>query len=167
MRDRPNTNPLLSSNRIDAGYEKGKTEAKGIIDNLARDKTTGEIVETIKIITHSMGGAYAKGFVKALQEYIKTLPKEQQYQIKITLVADFDPFQGASLNANKNVYTQQFTHIGGGLFGGLADEKQEGVDDYHEKEGKHSIMTFLGDISKLQEGTYKWDGTSWVCTTCK
>lgn len=96
LRDRPNTNPLLSSNRIDAGYEKGKTEAKGIIDNLARDKTTGEIVETIKIITHSMGRAYAKGFVKTLQEYIKTLPKEQQYQIKITLVADFDPFQGAS-----------------------------------------------------------------------
>ena len=53
-----------------------------------------------------MGGAYGKGYVEALQEYIKTLPKEQQKQIKITLVADFDPYQAGSLKTNKNVLTQ-------------------------------------------------------------
>jgi RHS repeat-associated protein len=156
---------FLSSQRSNSGYQQGKEDAKTIIANLARDKTTGEIVETIKIITHSMGAAYGKGYVNALQEYIKTLPKEQQYQIKITLVADFDPFQGGSLKANKDVYTQQFTHIGGTL--GLAEEKQDGVDSYKSKPGAHSVLTFFSNIGNLQEGTYKWNGSSWVCTTCK
>lgn len=51
----------------------------------------------------------------------------------------------------------------------MADERQEGLnnEDYNEKSGAHSIMTYLGDVSKLQEGTYKWNGSSWVCTTCK
>lgn len=155
-----------AQNRIDAGYANGKKDAKVIIENLARDKTSGEIIETIKIITHSMGGAYGKGYVKALQEYIKTLPKDQQKQIKITLVADFDPYQAGSLKANKSVFTEQFSHIGG-----LADERQEGLNDsnYHEDstQSAHSIMTYFNDINSLQEGTYKWNGTSWECTTCK
>lgn len=150
--------------RSNSGYHQGKEDAKGIIANLARDKTTGEIVETIKIITHSMGAACGKGYVKALQEYIKTLPKEQQSQIKISLVADFDPFQAGSLEANKDVYTQQFTHLGG--FWGLAEDKQKGVDYYKQKDGDHSIFTFFSNIGNLQEGTYIWNGTSWVCTTC-
>jgi len=49
----------------------------------------------------------------------------------------------------------------------MADEKQDGVDDYHEKKGAHSIMTFFDDLSKLQEGTYIWNGSSFICTTCK
>ncbi len=164
--DGPGRGNLSSSRRIEDGYYWGKSQAKEIIANLARDKTTGEIIETIKIITHSMGGAYGKGYVQALQDYIKTLPKDQQRQIKISLVADFDPFQAGSLKANKSVYTQQFTHIGG-----LADERQGGLNDsdYHEDstQSAHSIMTYFGDINSLQEGTYKWNGTSWECTTCK
>ena len=58
------------------GYGDGARDAKDIVANLARDKS-GNIVETIKIITHSMGGAYGKGFVAALKDYIKTLPKER------------------------------------------------------------------------------------------
>ncbi|WDO13614.1 DUF6443 domain-containing protein [Flavobacterium sp. WW92] len=153
---------LSSANRIQGGYDQGKKDAKSIIANLARDKTTGEIVETIKIITHSMGGSYGKGYVKALKEYIKTLPKEQQAQVKITLVADFDPFQAGSLKADKDIFTQQFTHLGN-----LAEQKQEGVDDYYEEKGDHSITTFFSSISNLQEGTYKWNGSEWQCTTCK
>ena len=83
-----NGSNLRSYNRQYAGYQQGMKDAKSIIENLARDKTTGEIVETIKIVTHSMGGAYGKGFVKALKDYISKLPKEMQYQIRITLVAD-------------------------------------------------------------------------------
>jgi len=137
----PGAGNIIASNRINSGYNQGQKDAKTIIENLARDKTTGEIVETIKIITHSMGSAYGKGYVKALQEYIKTLPKEQQYQIKITLVADFEPYQAGSLKANKNIFTEQFTNIGG-----LADERQEGLNDsnYHENSTQtaHSITTF-------------------------
>ncbi len=164
-----------ATGRIQNGYFQGKRDAKSIIANLARDKTTGEIVETIKIITHSMGGAYGKGYVKALKEYIKTLPKEQQYQIRITLVADFDPFQAGSLDADPNIYTQQFSHVGkkgrkdSDGMGWLANEVQSGVDSYTEddNESAHSIFTFFNNVGSLQEGTYKWNGKEWICTTCK
>jgi RHS repeat-associated protein len=165
---------LRSYNRQYAGYQQGMKDAESIIKNLARDQTTGEIVETIKIVTHSMGGAYGKGFVKALKKYISKLPKEMQYQIKITLVADFDPFQAGSLEADPEIYTQQFSHIkkkerkDSDGYGWLANEKQKGVDYYREdEESGHSIFLFLNDINNLQEGTYKWNGSSWECVTCK
>lgn len=157
-----------ASARIAGGYSQGKKDAKTIIENLARDKTSGEIVETIKIITHSMGGAYGKGYIKALREYIRTLPKELQSQIKISLVADFDPFQAGDLNAGNNTPTFQFVHAGNGNIlgmGWLANEEESGNVNVYTNTGTssaHSIMTFFNDISKLAEGTYKWNGTSWV-----
>jgi RHS repeat-associated protein len=165
---------LYASRRSSSGYSQGESDAKMIIDNLARDKN-GNIAESIKIITHSMGGAYGKGYLKAIKDYIKTLPKEQQRQIMITLVADFDPFQAGSLEADPDVFTQQFTHKKGqgrkdsdGM-GWLANNQQDGADEYHEDSGEaaHSIFTFLNNVQNLQEGTYKWNGTEWKCTTCK
>jgi hypothetical protein len=166
-----------AAGRIQNGYAQGKRDAKTIIANLKRDKTTGEIIETIKIITHSMGGAYGKGYVKALKEYIRTLPIEQQKQIRISLVADFDPYQAGSLVADPNVYTRQYTNKKGkgkkdsdGL-GGLANQKQEGVDYYSESgtEAGHAIRLFFDDISNLREGTYVYDeeNQTWNCTSCK
>lgn len=121
-----------------------------------------------------MGGAYGKGYVKALKEYISTLPKEQQKQIKITLVADFDPFQAGSLKVDPNIKTQQFIHEGNGNIKGmgwLANEQEKGISDKdtYTNTGSstdHSVLTFLNDISKLQEGTYRWNGSSWACTNC-
>lgn len=163
-----------ATNRINSGFTQGKKDASEIISNLARDESTGAIIETIKIITHSMGGAYGKGYVNALKEYISTLPKEQQKQIKITLVADFDPFQAGSLTADPNVKTQQFIHEGEDNakgMGWLANEKEQGLNekDIYINTGPstdHSILTFFNDISKLQEGTYQWSGSSWDCTSC-
>ena len=56
-----NLNPYV---RKAYGYEMGLEHAKDIYDNL-KEK------ETIKIIAHSMGPAYAKGFVLGLQSYAK------------------------------------------------------------------------------------------------
>lgn len=52
---------LTGSSRIQAGYEQGVIDAEFIIQNLARDKS-GSITESIKVVTHSMGAAYAKGY---------------------------------------------------------------------------------------------------------
>ncbi|HCN48619.1 MAG TPA: sugar-binding protein [Chryseobacterium sp.] len=163
------------TNRINSGFAQGKKDAAEIIKNLARDETSGAIVETIKIVTHSMGGAYGKGYVKALKEYIAGLPKEQQKQIKITLVADFDPFQAGSLKVDPNIKTQQFIHednenIKG--IGWLANEKEQGISDNNVyintgSSTDHSVLTFFNDISKLQEGIYLWNGNSWICPKCK
>jgi hypothetical protein len=151
------------------GYGRGKREAKSIIKNLARDKNNN-IVETIKIITHSMGGAYGKGFVRALKDYIKTLPLEQQKQIKITLVADFDPYQAGDITADPNIKTMQFIHKNGWNIAGmgwLANEEENGIDkkDVRTNTGTstdHSIFTFMNDISSLSEGKYKWNGSQWI-----
>jgi hypothetical protein len=56
------------------GEAQGFADAKDIIEHLARDKNNN-IVETIKVITHSMGGAYGNGFVAGLQQYITELPR--------------------------------------------------------------------------------------------
>ena len=62
-----NLNPI---SRERNGEEQGKLDAESIIEHLARDKS-GNIVESIKIISHSMGGAYAKGYVKAILDYAR------------------------------------------------------------------------------------------------
>ena len=92
-------------------------------------------------------------------------------------VADFDPFQAGSLKADSNIFTQQFSHIqkegrkdSDGM-GWLANERQKGLNDnnYYEdsKEAAHSIFTFFNDVQKLQQGTYEWNGSSWICKNCK
>jgi RHS repeat-associated protein len=154
--------------RVRLGYEQGQKDAETIVANLARDKS-GNIVETIKIVTHSMGGAYGKGLVKALKEYIKTLPIEQQKQILISLVADFDPYQAGDLTADPDIKTMQRNHkngwnvLGMGWLGG--NEDQEGNVDSKTNTGTstdHAVVTFFNDIRELSEGTYKWDGSKWV-----
>ncbi|MEO8150668.1 MAG: RHS repeat-associated core domain-containing protein [Bacteroidia bacterium] len=160
---------LSSAFRDNAGYETGKAEAAGIIESLQR--TGGVITETIKIITHSMGGAFGKGFVKALKEYIKTLPIGLQKQIKITLVADFDPYQGGELTADPDIKTMQFKHTNFLNFfclGWLANEDEKGLNkdkDITTNTGTssdHAITTFSIDVGSLSEGTYKWNGSKWV-----
>jgi len=165
---------LSSSNRYSDGYAKGKAEAAAIIGSLARDPQ-GNITETIKIITHSMGGVYGKGFVKALKEYIKNSKDPQVRKALITLVADFDPFQAGSKlgKADSNTYTQQFINEGWSDLlnaGWLANQEQEGADEIinNKKKSSHFIETFVDNISNLQEGTYTWDKDKeeWICTTC-
>ncbi len=158
-----------AAGRFAVGYGTGTHDAKTIIDNLARDKS-GNITETIKIITHSMGGAYGKGFVAALKAYISTLPIEVQKQIKITLDVDFDPHQAGDITADPDIKTTQYKHKNNkNIFGmgWLANEDEKGLDksDIKTNTGTstdHSIFTFFNDISSLAEGTYKWEGGKWV-----
>ena len=150
----PGRQSATAAGREQMGYEKGKEDAAEIIANLERDKN-GNIVETIKIVTHSMGGAYGKGFVRALREYIQTLPAAQQQQVKIEQVVDFDPYQGADITADGQTPTFQFIH-----YGLLANQKEKGnVEQKKSKSSSnaHSIFSFFPDISQLQPGTYKWN----------
>jgi hypothetical protein len=166
---------LSSSNRYSDGYEKGKAEAASIVGSLARDPQ-GNITETIKIISHSMGGVYGKGFVKALKEYIKTSKDPQVRKALITLVADFDPFQAGSKlgKADSNIYTQQFINEGWSDLlnaGWLANQEEGGADEvkYNERKTSHFIEAFITNVSDLKEGTYEWNEKKqeWICTSCK
>ena len=162
--DRPSAD---AAGRWAYGHAQALADAKTIIDNLARDPSNN-IIETIKIITHSMGGAYGNGFVEGLKEYIKTLPKDVQKQIKITLVADFDPYQADDITADPDIQTDQIKHdnpwnIAG--MGWLANEDEKGATQIapdKNDSSDHSIFSFFNDIGKLAEGKYKWDGSKWV-----
>jgi hypothetical protein len=92
--------------RIKQGEEKGFEDGAMIVNRIT-DKY-GNIVETIKIITHSMGSAFGKGYLKGLIKYLKKIGIYDK--VLISLVADFDPFQGSELTAEENTYTQQFWH---------------------------------------------------------
>lgn len=168
-------NNFTSGQRFSQGYEEGRKLAASLIGSLARDPQ-GNITETIKIITHSMGGVYGKGFVAALKYYIKTSKDPQVRKVLISLVADFDPFQagGALGKADKNIYTQQFINSGWwDIFGAgwLANQEEEDADEVVNNENKtsHFIETFSGNIDDLQEGKYEWDEDKqeWICTSCK
>jgi hypothetical protein len=117
-----------------------------------------------------MGGVYGRGYLASLKEYIKTLPKQIQAQIKITLIADFDPFQAGHITADPDIKTGQYKHENGwnilGM-GWLANEDEKGLDksNIHTNTGTstdHSISSFFNDISTLSEGTYKWDGKNGI-----
>lgn len=73
---------ISADNRIRFGYIWGTLEAKNIYEKLINN-------ETIKIITHSMGSAYAKGFVKALMEYAQ----KQGIDPRIIFELDLAPFE--------------------------------------------------------------------------
>lgn len=150
------------------GYWDGMNRADAILDQITDSE--GNVTETIKIITHSMGGAYGKGFVLAL---LKAAKRRGIKGVPITLVADFDPFQAGGMNAIDNVFTQQFTQKRGkgkrnnkllGDWSGLANHEQDSAEEYYDDEtnGSHNISTFLNDISGLREGTYIWNGENWV-----
>ncbi len=167
-------NNLNSNNRYQAGFDKGYEDAEHLIANLARDKN-GNIIETIKIITHSMGGVFGNGLQNGILKYLKDHP-ELGKQIKISLVAHFDPFQGNDIVANANIYTMDFLHKNkkgrkdSDRLGFLANEAIHGADNFpieDKHEAAHGINTFLKDVSKLKEGSYKWNGSAWICITCK
>ena len=172
------TSNLEFSNRYNVGEGVGYYQAEELIKNLARDKD-GNITESIKIITHSMGGAYGSGFAEGLKKYISKHP-ELAKQVRVSLVAHFDPFQGDNIEADPSVYTMQFLHRNGltkngkqrkssdGL-GRLANNIVGGVDFLSEddNDSSHSINTFFNEIGSLREGNYTWNGNTWVCQNCK
>ncbi|MEM1324644.1 MAG: RHS repeat-associated core domain-containing protein [Bacteroidota bacterium] len=83
------TNPASSASfRIKDGYEQGLIDAEKIIESIKNKD--GDIVETIKVVTHSMGRAFGKGYIKALLDYIENNNIEG---VIIEFIADFAPFQ--------------------------------------------------------------------------
>lgn len=104
----------------------------------------GNITETVKVFTHSMGSAYGKGYVTALTELFKMSGYNSSQVIEA--IFDFDPYQAGRLIAHSDIPTIQFTHIGS-----IAYHKQRlnTKKDYYieSTESKsHSINTFYNDF---------------------
>jgi RHS repeat-associated protein len=143
-----------ASNRHDIGYAQGQLDAESIIESLARDKG-GNIVESIKVISHSMGGAYAKGYVQAIIDYAKT---HKINGVVIEFEADFAPYQPTKQKAvkDKNMGpTLQYSHSGDAVAGDEDEPGAEKKDTKSDKDQIHSIFSFFNQIANLPEGTYK------------
>ena len=94
---------LIPGNRRRDGAKMGYGQAKEILESLKDG-------ETIKIVTHSMGGAYGKGFIKGMQKYAN----ENNIDIKekIEFEVDLAPFQPGSQKAVNGVPTITISHSG-------------------------------------------------------
>jgi hypothetical protein len=88
-----------------AGEKQGMADAKSIYDHLSEG-------ETVKIVAHSMGVGFARGYVDGLEKWAKANGKE----FKIEYELDVNAFEGKDCPANKNVLRTQCKT--GGLDGG-------------------------------------------------
>jgi len=77
-------------NRIEAGRIDGRDYASLIAQKI--DSKNGE---TLKVITHSMGSAYARGLLESLISWMKNNP-DKAFQIDFIL--DIAPYQGGKLD---------------------------------------------------------------------
>lgn len=93
-----NLNPEL---RKYHGHIVGFNQAQSIISSLKSD-------ETIKIVSHSMGSAYAKGFIEGILKYADRNGIDIKGRIKFEL--DLAPFQPYCQSAVKNVTTEVIAH---------------------------------------------------------
>jgi len=138
--------------RYSTGYSQGTEDAESIIKSLAHDKS-GNITESIKLITHSMGGAYGKGLAQALLNYAE---KHHLKGFRIAFEADFAPLNPGAQKAikNKNMgSTFQFSH--NEFVAGNDSEDGAIKMDTGSDEQLHDIQSFYKDILNLPSGSYK------------
>ncbi len=146
-----------------AGYSEGEADAETIISNLARDKN-GNIIESIKIVAHSMGAAFAKGYIAAIIEYVKKHPEEcNGLTITEYDIAAYQPGQqGKRKGATLNQFVNDQDGVNTSIILGSSNDKEDGADTYNENtgEGGHSIFDFkwiLKLINDLPTGNFVWD----------
>ncbi len=148
---------LVPQFRAAEGYKKGYAEAETLIAGLTR--SGGVITETIKIVTHSMGGLFGFGYVIGIRKYLDEHP-ELKKQVKITLIVDIDPFQAGYIYNDGTIKKIELLHTGkGSSTGWLANELEKGVFEliHSATEGSHMLASFANEFKYLTQGTYKWN----------
>ena len=150
---------LNSYNRYINGYYLGQTNAAKIIAQLHKD-SDGVFSESIKIITHSMGSVFSKGYLQAIVDFINANP-ELCNGLSISEY-NFAPFQPQSYSAIQGVDTYQYSHKYDYIAGdkGIKGAKQQPTSN--EKEDGHSIEDFLKYISTLPQGVYKFKNGEFI-----
>jgi RHS repeat-associated protein len=146
--------------RHTAGYHQGFADIDGILQQVLDDN--GNIKETIKVITHSMGAAYAKGYLQAMIQHMRAYGYSDEFIHKlIEFEADFAPFQPTKQKAVDGVKTYQFSNDNdnvannpwiGSPYGPMKGAEVTTNDDPNKG---HSIVDFWSQIQSLPAGNYK------------
>ena len=161
-----NFESLISITRQQRGYAQGFEDAKQIISGL--DTKDGKIAESIKIVSHSMGAAFARGYIAGLMQYAK------QKGITGLQVHDisFAPFQSIGLWDLSNIEGVKSYQIGSALdpvinnlflfsifSGNLSKDVKERIlkmDLSKNESFFHGILNFLDEIENLPDGQYEY-----------
>ena len=151
------TSGVSPSNRYAMGYLQGYSISDYIICNLKRDKN-GNIIEPIRIISHSMGAAYAKGFGQALMNHIDS---EGINGISITEY-DFAPFQPTLQKAVDGVETYQYSHKNDFWAGNKKMPDAHFMKTSDEEDKGHSIADYIDYIYSLPMGNYKIENGQFI-----
>ena len=148
-----NLNP---TKRYNSGFKKGSSIAAEIIGRLERDED-GKIIEPLYVVAHSMGSAYAKGFLQAIVNFVKEYPwlcnglSVSEY--------DFASFQPEYQEAIEGVDTYQYAHYddivaGSEKFKGATYSSSFAGPMFSLSADPHSLETFKNDIESLPSGRY-------------
>ena len=133
---------LFAGNRRRAGMRQATKDAGSIIGGMEKG-------ESIKVVTHSMGGAYGKGFIKGIEKYAK----QNDIKVNIEFEVDLAPFQPEHQTAVEGVRTIQVSHEGDAVANTLQNDGEiEGAEVNYTREGEsysmdeHSVTTFDGEV---------------------
>jgi hypothetical protein len=99
-----------------------------------------------------MGGAYAKGYVRAILLWLKELGISTDI---VEFEADFAPYQPTEQKANPDVKTYQFSHHRDWVARNKKIEGAEYMDTSSDKNQTHWIQDFMNQIQNLPEGKYR------------
>lgn len=88
---------------VDDGRKKGRQQASYLLSKLSEG-------EKIKVVTHSMGAAYGKGFIEGFIEYAQNIMEIANASNLFEFELDLAPFQPAQQNAVKDVKTYVVQH---------------------------------------------------------
>ena len=153
---------LSQSNRREAGREKGLQQASYLMSKLSEG-------EKIRVVTHSMGAAYAKGFIEGFIEYVQSTMEIAKASDLFEFELDLAPFQPTQQNAVKDVKTYVVQHkydltAGTKKLPG-AERKKTGREDVimHDKSflyqgfiEEHSVESFtIEEINKVFQSDEK------------
>ena len=97
-----------------------------------------KIIESVKFVTNSMGGAYERGFSEALTEtvnaYNKTHPESPLTGFNIEFTVDVATFQGKTIGPDKNAKSNYFMRSKKDWVAGYEDAKVSGSKELNVDE---------------------------------
>lgn len=152
-------NNLIPGNRRRAGKEMGFYQADRILGSLGEG-------ESIKIVTHSMGGAFGKGFIQGLKKHAK------KYNIDIKRLIEFEvdlaPFQPNFQKAQEDVTTIVIAHDGDAIAGSASmpgavnnvtrkGKKKSGLEHSVDSFTQEEIDEFVPTSKNNRPGSSMWE----------
>ena len=159
-------------NRYSSGYSQGKKDAANIVNSLERG-SNGEITESIKVVTSSMGAAYSRGMTAAINDYVtdqnniidkfnNSLSKnkagnyvepskvKQRLNVSIEFTVDLDAFQAKKVGADPNSQSNYFMKADGWESNFIGGNNVPGSTEIGSSNMKHHHPSWApaGDLPK-------------------